>query len=192
MTIYDATKELLSAEAYPDAKENTLTRLMDMKSGELYNYSELTINMHAGTHIDAPLHFINDGRNIAEMPLECFYGECLLISAPKCVTKEFLEENLPKDTKRLLLKTGGKGYLEKEAAEYLAQTELLTIGIDAISVGTLQTEMAVHVPLLKKGIAIIEAMKLDHIPDGKYILSAMPLKVDGAEASPVRAVLIEK
>ena len=192
MTIYDATKELLSAEAYPDAKENTLTRLMDMKSGELYNYSELTINMHAGTHIDAPLHFINDGRNIAEMPLECFYGECLLISAPKCVTKEFLEENLPKDTKRLLLKTGGKGYLEKEAAEYLAQTELLTIGIDAISVGTLQTEMAVHVPLLKKGIAIIEAMKLDHIPDGKYILSAMPLKVDGAEASPVRAVLIKE
>ncbi|MBR3843796.1 MAG: cyclase family protein [Christensenellaceae bacterium] len=192
MTIYDATKELLSAEAYPDSKENTLTRLMDMKSGELYNYSELTINMHVGTHIDAPLHFINDGRNIAEMPLECFYGECLLISAPKCVTKEFLEENLPKDTKRLLLKTGGKGYLEKEAAEYLAQTELLTIGIDAISVGTLQTEMAVHVPLLKKGIVIIEAMKLDHIPDGKYILSAMPLKVDGAEASPVRAVLIEK
>ncbi len=192
MTIYDATKELLSAEAYPDSKENTLTRLMDMKNGELYNYSELTINMHAGTHIDAPLHFIDDGKTIAEMPLECFYGECLLISAPECVTKVFLEENMPEDTKRLILKTGGKGYLEKEAAEYLAQTELLTIGIDAISVGTLHTEMAVHVPLLKKGIAIIEAMKLDHIPDGKYLLSAMPLKVDGAEASPVRAVLIEK
>jgi len=192
MKIYDATKELLSAEAYPDAKENTLTRLMDMKHGELYNYSELTINMHAGTHIDAPLHFIDNGRNIAEMPLEHFYGECLLVSAPKCVTKDFLEENLPKDTKRLILKTGGKGYLEREAAEFLAQTELLTIGIDAISVGTLQTEMAVHVPLLKKGIAIIEALKLEHIPDGRYILSAMPLKVDDAEASPVRAVLIEK
>lgn len=189
MKLYDVTKEMLSAEVYPGGEAPVLKKLMDMRSGELYNYSELRANMHSGTHIDSFLHFIDGGRDISELPLEHFYGEVLLIDAPEEIDRAFVEASYIEGTKRMLFRTGGNGYLTPQAAEWLSGKAILTLGIDAMSFGTLDTEVAVHVPLLKSNIALIEALALEGVPAGKYILSAFPLKIAGAEASPVRAVL---
>lgn len=191
MKYYDITRELLSSPVYPGDREPELEKVFDMRKGADFNLCSLSCSLHAGTHCDAFLHFCRDGQDIASMSLDHFIGPCILLSVPEytLITEENLRNRLPEGTARLLLKSGGTSFLAPSAAAFLLRRGILTVGTDASSVAPPEDEAGIHVPLLSGGVAIIESLWLEKVPDGNYFLSAAPLKISGAEGAPCRAVL---
>jgi arylformamidase len=191
MKYYDITRELLSSPVYPGDREPELETVFDMHRGADFNLHSLSCSLHAGTHCDAFLHFCRDGQDIASMSLDHFIGPCLVLSVPEnsLVTEDDLRDRLPEGTRRLLLKSGGTSFLAPSGAAVLLRREILTLGTDASSVAPPDNEAGIHVPLLSGGVALIESLWLEKVPDGEYFLSAAPLKICGAEGAPCRAVL---
>ncbi len=194
MDVIDISRELLSAPVYLGSVPAALDRTLSIRDGSEYNYTRLTSGMHIGTHCDAPLHYLDGAADVAQTPLERYVGEAFVLTLPKNETVEpsFFEEHLSQSAKRVLMRSEGTSALTPDAARYLAGRGMLTVGTDALSVGTQETEMAVHVPLLEAGIGIVENLDLSKVCDGWYILCAAPLKVRGAEGSPCRAFLIRQ
>ena len=181
MKLIDITKELFSTPPYPDDPIPTQKKLRDMKKGFTYNMSEVSFGAHNATHIDAPLHFIEDGGDVADIDLDKCFGSC------RVAEHRFISladaEALCKNTKRLLLK--GKVDISPPAASLLAK-HLDLIGTEQLSVG----DAMVHKIFLRAGVVILESLDLSSAPVGNYLLSALPLKMKGVEGSPCRAVLI--
>ena len=187
MKIYDISRDLIKTLPYPGDEPPRLRAVHRMKDGESYNLSRLETSMHAGTHVDAPLHFIQKGKDIASLPADLFVGDCVVLTVPKTpldsmyfMTRQFAP--------RIILH--GKGQLTESAIAYLYNKGLVLIGTDSQSIGTYSDELSAHTALLGYGIAVLENLELRGVPDGRYILSAAPLKVSGAEGAPCRAVLI--
>ena len=191
MKYYDITRELLSSPVYPGDREPELEKVFDMRKGADFNLCSLSCSLHAGTHCDAFLHFCRDGQDIASMPLDHFIGPCLLLSVPghSLVTEDDLRDRIHKKTRRKLLKSGGTSFLAPSGAAFLLRRGILTLGTDASSVAPPEDEAGIHIPLLSGGVALIESLWLDEVPDGEYFLSAAPIKIRGAEGAPCRAVL---
>ena len=195
MRIIDISQEVLSSKAYEGDPAPKCEKIMDMKSKEMYNLSVLSMCAHNGTHLDAPLHFLEDGRAIHEMPLEHFVGECFVA----CHTGDVLERDaqriLEKAEKsgakdRILIK--GDATVREDAARVFADAGILLLGNESQSVGPNESPMAVHKILLSRNIALLEGIVLDNAREGRYILSCAPLNIKGAEGSPCRAILIEQ
>ncbi|HWQ98762.1 MAG TPA: cyclase family protein [Clostridia bacterium] len=187
MKIYDISRDLITTPPYPGDEPPKLRALHRMKDGESYNLSRLETSMHAATHIDAPLHFINEGRDIASMPLTQFVGECVVLTVPKTPLDAMYFMKRP-FAPRILLH--GEGQLTESAIGYLYNQGCLLIGTDKQSVGSYSDELSVHVALLGYGVAVLENLDLDDVPDGRYTLYAAPLKISGAEGAPCRAILV--
>ncbi len=179
----------------------------DMEHGDAYRLSELSLSAHSGTHLDAPSHFISDGRNIAEIPVERFILPALVhqTDTEQEIGAEELESLSLKPGKALLFKTRNstsglvrKGpFREKfvslgiSGAEFCVERKLSLVGIDYLSIESGQDESyPVHHLLLANNILILEGIDLANVPPGKFTLICFPLKISGAEASPVRAVLV--
>lgn len=189
MKIYDISRDLITTPPYPGDEPPKLRALHRMKDGESYNLSRLETSMHAATHIDAPLHFINEGRDIASMPLTQFVGECVVLTVPKTPLDAMYFMKRP-FAPRILLH--GEGQLTESAIGYLYNQGCLLIGTDKQSVGSYSDELSVHVALLGYGVAVLENLDLDDVPDGRYTLCAAPLKISGAEGAPCRAILVSQ
>ncbi len=187
MKIYDISRDLIKAIPYPGDEPPRLRAVHRMKDGETYNLSRLETSMHAGTHVDAPLHFIADGKDIASMPLSAFVGECVVLTVPKTPLDAMYFMKRP-FAPRILLH--GKGQLTESAIGYLYNQGCVLIGTDSQSIGSYSDELSVHVALLGYGVAVLENLELRNVPDGRYTLYAAPLKISGAEGAPCRAVLI--
>ena len=189
MKIYDISRDLITTPPYPGDEPPKLRALHRMKDGESYNLSRLETSMHAATHIDAPLHFINEGRDIASMPLEQFIGECVVLTVPKTPLDAMYFMKRPFAPRVLL---HGEGQLTESAIGYLYNQGCLLIGTDRQSIGSYSDELSVHVALLGYGVAVLENLVLDDVPDGRYTLYAAPLKISGAEGAPCRAILVSQ
>lgn len=191
MRIIDISRELSSCPPAPGFPEPVLEKKLEMKSGAPYNYTYVHACVHAATHCDAALHFVADGQDIALSPLEHFIGMCYVhtVTPGRLVLPEDLQ-GIPQDAKRVLLHGNGTACLSQEAALFLKERGVCTVGTDAFSVGAPENDREVHLLLLSQGISIIENLKLDAVADGTYFLSAAPCKFDGAEAAFCRAVLI--
>lgn len=189
--IYDITRELFSSEVYPGDPVPGKEFVMSFEGEEpdVCQLTELVMGSHTGTHMDAPRHFYEDGKTIAEVELCKCIGGCKVVSTGEHVTKEELEEHLKDGTRRLLLK-GAKDVTE-EAAEYLVAQGVVCIGIESLSIAPLSAPVKVHRILLGAEIVILEGLELSKVPDGSYELMALPLKMEGLDGSPVRAVLRE-
>jgi arylformamidase len=187
MKIYDISRDLLKTPPYPGDEPPRLKAVHRMKDGESYNLSRLETSMHAGTHVDAPLHFIADGKDIASLPPESFVGECVVLTVPQTPLDAMYFMKRP-FAPRILLH--GKGQLTESAIGYLYNQGCLLIGTDSQSISSYSDELSVHIALLGYGIAVLENLELKHVPDGRYLLSAAPIKIAGAEGAPCRAVLI--
>jgi arylformamidase len=193
MRLYDITRELTTAKLYPGTPPVELKRECSIAQGAEYNLCSIKSSLHAATHCDAPLHFIDGAADIASMPLICYIGRCYVLEATKgALTADFFREKLPCGAIRLLLKSGGDAYLSPEAAAYLAERGVVTVGTDALSVSHPDDEAAAHIPLMRAGIAVIETLDLSGIPEGFYTLFAPPVKIAGAEGAFCRAVLMEE
>lgn len=186
--------------------------LMDMRRGDYANGSAWSLNSHAGTHVDAPLHFVPDGADVSETSLETYLGSCLVLDFPDVVGRDLEQDDLDSFEElrrhtRVLLKTSNSRRLltlDRFDTEYVALgasgAELLVslgyrlVGIDYLGIERFDAETAghpTHRTLLENGVAILEGADLRAVEPGEYLLACLPLCLVGSEASPVRAVLLE-
>ncbi|HSG39370.1 MAG TPA: arylformamidase [Thermoanaerobaculia bacterium] len=170
--------------------------------GASVNLSAVTTTPHLGSHADAPFHTEARGEGIADMPLERYLGRCRVVKVPPhpLIEPRHLEGiNLAKPG-RLLFKSESVRdrrtfperftALSPEAASLLADSGVLLVGMDTPSVDPFDSKtLDAHHALFRGGVAILEGLVLDGVPEGIYELIALPLKMAGLDASPVRAVL---
>lgn len=186
MHCFDITRELLSTAPYPGDPTPKLTFRADARCGDGYTLSELHCSVHAATHIDAPRHFVRDGKAIDAMPISTFFGDCtvLTVGEPDILPQALPEKGLQK---RVLLR--GNGILSIDAAKKLLELGVVLVGTERASIAGEGDEATLHRLMLDRGVAILENVDLASVPDGAYFLSALPLRIAGAEAAPCRAVL---
>ena len=192
MKIIDISREMFSAPVYPGDPKPYRDAVRRMDMGDGYNLSGFYACCHSATHMDAPLHFIDGGSPIDGTDLKRCFGPCSVIEANGIVTGADIDKISPYIKKRVLFKGGGKAFLSQSASFALADFGVLLVGTDAQSISTQDSDAAVHRELLGAGIPILEGLDLENAGAGDYIIAALPLKLGGAEAAPVRAVLICK
>lgn len=182
MKIYDITRELLSAPVYEGDASPELKKVTDISECG-FATSNLSMCLHNGTHADAPAHAVKGGTAIADIPPDRFVGRCSVITASK-ITPKFVAALRKKSIKRLLIRgtelTAFSAFELNFARLWLLGTERPTIG-----------DLSVHKRLLSAGTVILEGLDLSAVPDGEYLISALPVKIAGADGAPVRAVLID-
>ena len=149
------------------------------------------MSVHAGTHIDAPLHYNEEGKSVDSLRLNTFYGKCTVITVEGILTGDDMERLLPYCKRRILFRGLGNTYLSQSAAIVLAESKVVLVGTDAESIAPSFDEARPHRELARAGIAILENLNLENIDDGEYELCAFPVKLGGLEAAPCRAILFE-
>ena len=194
MKIIDISQEIMSCKVYPGDPAPKGERLVSMDRGDVYNMSAFSMCAHNGTHVDAPFHFINEGKTIDQMPPESFVGLCYVARHNGEVTAGDAAEIMEKAVnngaaERILI--AGNAVVTAEAAEVFADHNIKLIGNESQSVGPENAPMKVHKILLSKEIVLLEGIVLDGVEEGKYFLSALPLDIKGFDGSPCRAYLIE-
>jgi arylformamidase len=192
---------------FPGEPTPLLEPTKDMGRGDAYNISRLTIATHTGTHIDAPLHFLPGAASVDQLPLEALVGSALVVemAVEQEITAAELEAvAIPPGTERLLFKTRNSRlldddefhrdfvYLTLDAARWLVERGVRLVAIDYLSVEQMDAQPnIVHQTLLRAGVVIVEGVDLRQVAPGPYLLACLPLKLEGADGSPVRAVLVE-
>ena len=195
MKIYDSSQKVFSCEVYPGDPVPEKIVLKSMQKGEVYNLTAFSMCAHNGTHIDAPFHFIKDGKTVDEICLEAFVGMAYVAEHHGIVTGDDAAEIIEKAkrqnseaAKRILIK--GDVEVSLEAAKIFASADILLLGNEPQTVGSENAPMAVHLVLLAADVVLLEGIRLSAVPEGVYFLNAAPLNLSGADGSPCRAVLI--
>ncbi|MBR5264204.1 MAG: cyclase family protein [Clostridia bacterium] len=189
MKLYDISQEVFSCKVYPGDPAPRREVLCAMERGDLYNLTAFSMCAHNGTHLDAPAHFIRDGKTVEQIPLEKLIGVCLVAEHHGELTSEDAQALLAGGAKRILLK--GDCVVTLEAAEVFAASELYLLGVEPQTVGPEEAPMAVHKTLLTCETVLLEGLRLGEISPGRYLLMAQPLALEGADGAPCRAVLAE-
>lgn len=192
MLLYDISREIFSAPVYPGDPEPSSEFISTIGEDSRCNISTVRMCSHTATHIDAPLHFDEEGADITELRLKHFCGKCTVVTIDGILTGEDMERLLPHCHKRLILHSSGNAYLSVSAARVIADSKLLLVGTDAMSIAPPFDEMMPHLELARANVAVLEGLYLEGIEDGDYTLSAFPLKMKGLEAAPCRAVLMRE
>ena len=189
--IIDISQEITKCNVYEGDPIPKVNRVSKMENGDLYNLSEISMCAHNGTHVDAPAHFIKDGKTIDQIPLEYFVGNCYVYTHFGNITKDDATNILNKidDVDKILIK--GNATIIKESAQIFKDSNIKLIGTESQSVGPINSPMEVHQILLGKEIVLLEGLNLSDVEDGKYFLCAQPLNFKGIEGSPCRAILIK-
>ena len=194
--IYDISQEVFSCQIYPGDPVPEKKVLSSMGKGDAYNLTAFSMCAHNGTHIDAPYHFIKDGKTVDEVCLDAFVGMAFVAEHQGIVSgddaaeilKKAKEQN-PEAARRILIK--GTAEVSSEAAKVFASSGILLLGNESQTVGPEDTPMEVHVILLGAGVILLEGIRLEDVSEGVYLLNAAPLNLSGADGSPCRAVLID-
>lgn len=190
--IIDISREMLTSEVYPGDPEARLERLKKIRNGDEYNLSRISTGLHNGTHVDAPLHFFDDGDSVDVLELETFIGPCTVIETPAgLLTGADVEKLFPRVCDRVLLKGKGRTFLHPSAASEIAFRGCKLLGIDAPSIEKVGSDGSAHRFLLGEGVALLEGLDLTEAREGEYFIAAQPVLIEGAEAAMCRAVLIK-
>lgn len=193
MRLLDISRELMSAPVYPGDPAPELEPLCRMELGDVCNTSALHACVHNATHMDAPRHFVSDGADIASVKLDACVGECEVVEFEGTLLGAEAEEivdYMTSATPRLLFK--GAMDISPSAAFVLSDSGIRLVGVEAQSVASAECSGPVHRQLLGSGMVLLEGLDLSRVKPGRYFLFAAPLKIEGSDGSPVRAVLIEK
>ena len=196
MKIYDISQEVFSCRVYPGDPVPEKKAISLMEKGELYNLTAFSMCAHNGTHIDAPFHFIGDGKTVDAICLEIFVGMAYVAEHHGIVSGndaiEIIEKakvQNPEAVKRILIK--GPAEVSLEAAKVFASRGVLLLGNESQTVGPEDAPMAVHQVLLSSNVILLEGIRLAEVSEGIYFLNAAPLNLFGADGSPCRAILID-
>ena len=195
MKIYDISQELFSCVVFPGDPAPRLDVLSSMEEGALYNLTALSLCAHNGTHIDAPYHFIQDGKTVEQLSLEKLVGWAYVTHESGILTAEDADRILakakeahPESYKRILI--GGKATVSEEAASVFAAAGIDLVGNESQTVGPEDAPMQVHLTLLGAEVVLLEGIRLSGVPEGVYLLSAAPISLGGSDGAPCRAILI--
>ena len=195
MKIYDISQEVFGCQVYPDDPVPEKKIIKSMENGEVYNLTSFSMCAHNGTHIDAPFHFIKDGKTVDEICLEAFVGMDYVAEHQGVVngddaTKimEKAKKRNPNAAKRILIK--GDVEISLEAAKVFASSDVLLLGNEPQTIGPQNAPMEVHLVLLGADVILLEGIRLEEVSEDVYFLNAVPLNLSGADGSPCRAILI--
>lgn len=201
--IYDISPPVTpNLAVWPGDAHLKITPHATFKAGDPYSLSTIESTLHIGAHVDAPLHAIEGGTPVDQLSLEHFLGPCQVITVDIPSGEEIYLHHLKTRIfeSRVLFRTNSYHDLNRfthdfngisiDLAEELFIQGVITVGIDTPSIEIFSSEdMAVHKALFKREIGVLEGLMLRHVPDGIYELIALPLRLTGLEASPVRAIL---
>ncbi len=195
MKIYDISQEVFGCQVYPGDSTPKKRVISSMEKGDLYNLTAFSMCAHNGTHIDAPFHFIKDGKTVDSVSLNTFIGMAYVAEYNGIVSADDATEILEKAkkqnseaAKRILIK--GDAEVSAEAAKVFAESNILLLGNESQTVGPENAPMEVHLILLGAGTVLLEGIRLAEVSEGVYFLNAAPLNLSGADGSPCRAILI--
>lgn len=166
------------------------------------NIGKITTSLHTGTHVDAPFHFDNDGKKIHELDVNIYVGPARIIDVTgyESVGRQELEQFQLKGVTRLLLRTMTEvdpsvfpenfTYLREDIGPFLQEKGIRLLGVDVPSVDPADCKVvSAHHSLHRSDVHILENVMLGHVEPGNYELIALPLAIEGADGSPVRAVV---
>lgn len=192
--LIDISQEVFSCKVYPGDPKPEQSRLQSTANGDLYNLTAFSMCAHNGTHIDAPFHFLDDGKTVDRMGLVPFVGDCYVARHEGDVTGEDAAAILEKAkalcaAERILL--AGNLTVTAEAARVFADAKILLIGNESQTIGPEDAPMEVHLILLGAEVALLEGIVLTDVEEGKYFLSAAPLNLAGCDGAPCRAFLMK-
>lgn len=202
--LYDISmtvEESMQVWNHDEGKKPSIVNVQNHEQGKPHE-SKLSLNVHTGTHVDAPLHMIAGGDTIETISLERLVGPCRVLDlthVEDCITKEDLEPFAIRQGERLLFKTKSSYaerflddfvYLREDGARYLADIGIRVAGTDALGIERAQTEYPTHRTLMRGGVIIVEGLRLKDVPPGSYWLVVAPLKLTSIDAAPARAFLI--
>ena len=192
--LIDISQEVFSCCVYPGDPAPEMEPKMRIADGAVCNLTAFSMCAHNGTHVDAPFHFLRDGKTIDEVPLERFTGDCFLARHEGDVTAADAENILRRAAQagapeRILI--AGKATVTEDAARVFAGAGILLIGNESQTVGPEDAPMQVHLILLGAEVVLLEGVVLKGIPEGKYFLNAAPLNLGGLDGAPCRAWLME-
>lgn len=190
MKIYDISQEVFSCAVYPGDPKPERKTLCSTGNGDLYNLTAFSMCAHNGTHVDAPFHFLKEGKTVDQMDLAIFVGDCYVTRHQGDITAADAREILEKvgGVQRILI--AGSATVTAEAADVFAAAQICLLGNEGQTVGPENAPMQVHRILLSRNIALLEGIVLTGIPEGRYFLSAAPLNLADSDGSPCRAYLI--
>ena len=195
MKIYDISQEVFSCQVFPGDPAPEKKLVSSMEKGGLCNVSAFSMCSHNGTHVDAPFHFLGDGKTVDAICLDTFVGMAYVAEHHGVVSGDdaaaILEKAEKQDTeaaKRILIK--GDAVVSPEAAKVFASKKVLLLGNESQTVGPEDAPMEVHLILLGANVVLLEGIRLAEVSEGVYFLNAAPLNLSGADGSPCRAVLI--
>jgi len=202
MKLFDITvpirEGMVTWEGDPEVR---LERVSTIAAGAPCNISRLDFGVHTGTHVDAPIHFIDGAGGVDALPLEALIGWADVVDATQADVLDratLAGLAIPEGSERLLFKTPSASLWEREefvpdfveltgdGAEYLIARHVKLVGIDYLSVG----DEDAHRALLGAGVVALEGLDLREIEAGKYQLVCLPLKIAGSDGAPARAILI--
>ena len=195
MKIYDIAQEVFGCQVFAGDPAPEKKQLCSIEKGDLYNLTAFSMCAHNGTHIDAPFHFIKDGKTVDSVSLNTFIGMAYVAEYNGIVSADDATEILEKAkkqnseaAKRILIK--GDAEVSAEAAKVFAESNILLLGNESQTVGPENAPMEVHLILLGAGAVLLEGIRLAEVSEGVYFLNAAPLNLSGADGSPCRAILI--
>ncbi|MBE6837569.1 MAG: cyclase [Ruminococcus sp.] len=195
MKIFDISQEVFDCAVFPGDPKPVRNRMMLIKKGDVCNLTGIEMCAHNGTHVDAPYHFIDEGRSIGEVPLEHYVGYASVFHHEGDVTESDAvgiinnAKSLGDDCEKRIL-IGGNATVTEESAKVFAREGVKLVGNESQTVGPENAPKNVHMILLGAEVTLLEGIRLSDVPDGKYLLNCAPLNLGGADGAPCRAILL--
>jgi len=208
MRIYDISVGVSpEIPVWPGDPPVVLERVMSMENGDEANISRIQSGVHVGTHIDAPIHFVEGGATVDAIPLKSLLGRAYVVDLRKAdvLDAAALESaRIPPRTRRLLFKTrnselwtSGESSFQRDfvavdasGAEWLVRKGVKLVGVDYLSVAPFNDGGPTHRILLEAGVVVVEGLNLARVSKGRYTLYCLPVKLMGSDGAPARAVLV--
>ncbi len=196
-----------SMPIWPGDSPVNILRTSSISAGDSSNVSQVTMSVHAGTHVDAPDHFLDNGKMVEDVALDLLVGRAYVLHLPEVsliTASVLMNADIPPRTRRLLFKTRNSELwakhnaefqtdfvgLSQDAAELLVDRNVKVVGIDYLSIAPYQQGTPVHKILLNAGVVVIEGLDLSAVSQGRYTLHCLPLKLAGVEGAPARVILV--
>lgn len=194
--IYDISQSIYDCKVYKGDPSPKKIVISSMDNNDLYNLTAFSMCCHNGTHVDAPRHFIKDGKGIDQIDLNKFIGPSYVYSHEGNVTKEDAIKILsnakklyPGSEKRILIK--GNALVTLDAARVFSEAKIDLLGNESQTIGPEDSPMAIHLILLEKEIVLLEGIRLSNVSDGAYFLNCAPINLNDSDGAPCRAILMD-